>query len=178
MESQRTRSEPVTLLDVGTGVTTTREGQVTISIDAHPLYRELYLKSFLTVVLELEVSIEDTYGWEEALGAKAKVKYGTELQVDGASLLRALEGADDDDDLADMLVPLRVNDPYWPNCCVVAKLSALRQSCVIVPIGQGPRHGSTPIDCGHEAEEEGCPFCFYRSWRKKWTWRKGGQANG
>jgi hypothetical protein len=165
------RSDPRALTDVSTGRTAVQGDvagvPVTVITEPHPLGAELRGRAFVLIV-PTDVFLDDD-AWDAVLptGGILRCDGGVLLAVRDDDLSVALEGADPEDPLPDLLVPLVVRDMYFPPVCVLVPLSRLRTSSNLVDPYSGPRVAGERERCAHPFSDpptRTCPFCFWRWW--------------
>jgi len=164
---------------------------MTIEVTKHP-YRELEHTAFVALREAPAFTNDDL--WEQVLGMNIVLPGGTEVDVDGAELERALEdieGCDHNWDEAssirpelfafhgsrsvELLVPVVANDIDLPPVRLLIRLSDLKDMFQQVTPGQGPNtRGGTEsrseASCSHPAESLGkhhCRPCMRRLWMKR-----------
>jgi hypothetical protein len=165
-----TRSER-TFVDVATGdthvVITYEDSKATVSVEGHPLAKELAGKSWVTFVEKFLVRADG-----DPLAAALKMELlvvpgGTELEVEETCLSLALEGAEADADMSGTWIPVTIRDPYFPAVTGLALLRDLRAAANLVPRGSSPRSGLKTVECGHSVHQNGCCSCFQKRWSGK-----------
>jgi hypothetical protein len=162
-------SEIRTLTDVASGRSALqgeRDGvRVTVITEPHPL-RALLAGRAAVLVVPVEAFVDDEE-WEPILGGAVALEGGTLLAVRDVALGQATEGADPEDPLLDLLVPLTLCDLYLPPADVLVPWARLRTTANIVARGEGPRAAGVRARCDHpfsDPPERECRFCFWRWW--------------
>jgi hypothetical protein len=169
-KKKRQRVRTRKLKDVESGKTVTQldaeDSKATIETEGeHPLRR---LAGTATCSLdEAKVLVDDDL-WSDVFGLQLKLAGGTELDVDGSRLDKALEGIEDYGDTPiDIYIPMIVRDVYLPPIKVLVRHGDLRQRYTPVEPGSGPRSSGEPQWCRHESptlHANKCRSCFLRWW--------------
>lgn len=165
-------SETRALTDLATGRSALqgeRDGiRVTVITEPHPL-RALLAGRAAVLIAPTEAFVDDDE-WEPVLGRVLHLAGGTLLATRDAALEQATEGADPEDPLLDLLVPLTLRDVYMPPADVLVPWARLRASANVVGPWDGPRASGFRARCDHpfsDPPEQDCWFCFWRWWASR-----------
>lgn len=146
-----------------------RDGvRVTVITEPHPL-RALLAGRAAVLVAPVDAFLDDEE-WEPILGGVVALDGGTLLVTRDVALGQATEGADPEDPLLDLLVPLTLRDIYLPPADVLVPWAKLRGAANVVGPWEGPRAAGVRARCDHpfsDPPERECAFCFWRWWASR-----------
>lgn len=162
-------SDTRALTDVATGRSALQgecDGvRITVITEPHPLRARLGGRA-VVLVAPCEVFIDDEQ-WEPIFGSLLALEGGTLLAVRDVALGQALECADPEDLLPDLLVPLTLRDRYLPPVDILVPWARLQATGNVVGPWEGPRVAGGRGRCDHPFTDppwRECRFCFWRWW--------------